>query len=297
MYRCDPYFTIQKIKLPDSMYVLPSPISPLTVRWPDSESLRSNQIAKLERQEIELRKEIDNVMDKLKGLGNELGVPSSHLDPLRANPVDVVVSIPVAQSVAPLAALYRLLCGSVRCSYRVVVHSSAASTATDQQREAFTSERVDPNPQLTLTIIWKGIPECPAPRMVVSAGSQVPVVGMANILRFIGRLFGPELCGGGSPLVAAQVDSWLDLVTYQVVNGSVRSQGSVVRQLNSRLGSSKWLAGESFTLADLYAFVTLCELTGQKIPGNVQKWAKRCLEMPALASLPGCSADHLFPTN
>ena len=35
MYRCDPYFTIQKIKLPDSMYVLPSPISPLTVRWPD----------------------------------------------------------------------------------------------------------------------------------------------------------------------------------------------------------------------------------------------------------------------
>jgi glutathione S-transferase len=133
--------------------------------------------------------------------------------------------------------------------------------------------------------------------MVVSAGSQVPVVGMANILRFIGRLFGPELCGGGSPLVAAQVDSWLDLVTYQVVNGSVRSQGSVVRQLNSRLGSSKWLAGESFTLADLYAFVTLCELTGQKIPGNVQKWAKRCLEMPALASLPGCSADHLFPTN
>ena len=52
-------------------------------------------------------------MDKLKGLGNELGVPSSHLDPLRANPVDVVVSIPVAQSVAPLAALYRCVCAQM----------------------------------------------------------------------------------------------------------------------------------------------------------------------------------------
>ena len=52
-------------------------------------------------------------MDKLKGLGNELGVPSSHLDPLRANPVDVVVSIPVAQSAAPLAALYRCVCAQM----------------------------------------------------------------------------------------------------------------------------------------------------------------------------------------
>ena len=35
MYSCEPYFTIQKIRLPDCMYVLPSPTYPITVRWPD----------------------------------------------------------------------------------------------------------------------------------------------------------------------------------------------------------------------------------------------------------------------
>ena len=35
MYSCEPYFTVQKIRLPDCMYVLPSPTYPLTVRWPD----------------------------------------------------------------------------------------------------------------------------------------------------------------------------------------------------------------------------------------------------------------------
>ena len=131
--------------------------------------------------------------------------------------------------------------------------------------------------------------------MMVSVGSQVPVTGMANIMRFIVRLFAPELYEGDSPLVAAQVDMWLDLVTYQIVNGNVRSRGSVLRQLNSRLGSSKWLAGETFTLADLYTFVVLCGLNDPgKVPGNVQRWTKSCCEIPALTSLPMCPMKQLL---
>ena len=67
----------------------------------------SNSLTKLERQEAEFREEIGNMMDKLKDLGDKYGVSTSYLDPLRARPVDVVVSVPVTESVVPLVALYR----------------------------------------------------------------------------------------------------------------------------------------------------------------------------------------------
>lgn len=50
----------------------------------------------------------------------------------------------------------RVLCETVRCRYRVLVHSSVADQASQAHRAALQGERNDTAPQLTLTIMWKG---------------------------------------------------------------------------------------------------------------------------------------------
>ena len=50
----------------------------------------------------------------------------------------------------------RMISTNVSCSYRVVVHSSAASVASDAQKKIFSDEKYNPDPQFKLTVIWKG---------------------------------------------------------------------------------------------------------------------------------------------
>ena len=129
---------------------------------------------------------------------------------------------------------------------------------------------------------------CPAPTMMVSA-NQVPVVGMANILRLLARLFAQELYEGRGLVAAAQVDTWLDAATQQVLNGNSKERAAFLRQLNARLGSANWLAGDTLSLADLFVFLALCQMSEVKASGNVQKWAEQCTHAPPLCSLPGIS--------
>lgn len=124
--------------------------------------------------------------------------------------------------------------------------------------------------------------------MMVSA-NQVPVVGMANILRLLARLFAQELYEGRGPVAAAQVDTWLDAATQQVLNGNSKERAAFLRQLNARLGSANWLTGDTLSLADLFVFLALCQMSEVKAPGNVQKWAEQCTHAPPLCSLPGIS--------
>ena len=137
---------------------------------------------------------------------------------------------------------------------------------------------------------------CPTPTMMVSA-NQVPVAGMANILRLLTRLFAQELYEGRGPSAAAQVDTWLDAATQQVVNGNSKERAAFLRQLNARLGSAEWLVGDTLSLADLFAFLALCQMSEVKAPGNVQKWAACCTVSPPLRSLPGVSPPRgLLPS-
>lgn len=278
------------------MYVLPSPTYPLTVRWPDLKLQREAQLSKLERAELALSQDVAAAMERLKDLGTRLGVPETYLDPLKARMVDVAVSLPLSESAAPLVAIYRVLCKTVKCRYRVLVHSSVANRASQAHRTVLQGEGSDTAPQLTLTVVWKGEDICPTPTMMVSA-NQVPVAGMANILRLLTRLFAQELYEGRGPSAAAQVDTWLDAATQQVVNGNSKERAAFLRQLNARLGSAEWLVGDTLSLADLFAFLALCQMSEVKAPGNVQKWAARCTVSPPLCSLPGVSPPRgLLPS-
>jgi len=114
--------------------------------------------------------------------------------------------------------------------------------------------------------------------MVVSPHNQTPVTGQANICRYLCREYFPALYeeSPGGLDAAAQMDNWLDEVSTTLQRGSSREKASVVRRLNSHLGSASFLAAtESPSIADLVAFTVLSEQRGLKVPTNVKQWLKR----------------------
>ena len=125
--------------------------------------------------------------------------------------------------------------------------------------------------------------------MVVSPHNQTPVEGVANIARYLCREFCPNLYEGLGPETASQVDSWLDTVTRSLSNGTSKEKTSVLRRLNSHLGSASYLVGEGVTLADIVVYSAMCSQDGLKPTANVKRWMKRLqLAVPALACIP-CS--------
>ena len=113
--------------------------------------------------------------------------------------------------------------------------------------------------------------------MIVSPHNQTPVEGIANISRYLCREFCPDLYEGRGPEQALLVDSWLDSVAGSFLFGSSKEKTSVMRRLNSHLGSNVFLAGAEMTLADIVAYSVLGGSTDdQKLTGNVKTWLNRC---------------------
>lgn len=128
--------------------------------------------------------------------------------------------------------------------------------------------------------------ECQSPTMMVSPHNQTPVEGTANIARYLCREFCPELYEGLGPENSSKIDSWLDAVSGTMLYGGSKEKTSVMRRLNSHLGSANFLVGNQMTLADIVAYVVICNESGQKPTGNVKQWLKRCLAIPELADIP-----------
>ena len=126
---------------------------------------------------------------------------------------------------------------------------------------------------------------------MVSPHNQTPVEGMANIARYLCREYIPilyEETKGGAE-IAAQIDSWLDAISTTLLKGGTKEKISVVRRLNSQLGSTNYLVGSDPTLADIVAYTAMCMQPGMKLGGNVKEWLKRVrVAVPGLSAVP-CS--------
>lgn len=129
---------------------------------------------------------------------------------------------------------------------------------------------------------------CKGPTMVVSPHNQTPVEGIANIARYLCREFCSNLYEGLGAEEALKIDSWLDSVAGTLLYGSSKEKASVMRRLNSQLGSSGYLVGDCVTLADIIAFAIVGSEPGLKPTANVKQWLKRCQAHPEFAGLP-CS--------
>ena len=126
--------------------------------------------------------------------------------------------------------------------------------------------------------------------MIVSPHDQVPVEGIANIARYICRVYCPDLYEDLGLEAASMIDSWLDRIYHTFLVGNAKERASVVRNLNTWLGSNTWLVGEQFSLADLVAYCVISQNSkGLKLLGtNVERWMKNCSQHPLLTNIPVC---------
>ena len=126
--------------------------------------------------------------------------------------------------------------------------------------------------------------------MIVSPHDQVPVEGIANIARYICRMYCPDLYEDLGAEAASMIDSWLDRIYNTFLVGNTKERASVVRNLNTTLGSNTWLVGDQLSLADLVAYCVISQNSrGLKLLGtNVEKWMKNCSKHPLLTNIPVC---------
>ena len=111
--------------------------------------------------------------------------------------------------------------------------------------------------------------------------------GIANIARYICREFCPQYYEGNGPEQAMRVDSWLDAIAGTYIFGSSKEKTSVLRRLNSHLGSSEFLAGSNVTLADIVAYDVISGRQGdQKLTENLKKWVRSCQNRPEFRGMP-----------
>jgi hypothetical protein len=277
----------------------PFPSSPLLSSFPSSSLLSlevvGSALSYLEQRQDWVLNQISQLQERVKNLGDTLGVspaevgvlPQAAAAPEGVAP-DVVISCPPSDPPYPLLSLcHRLATRGVPLACSVHVHSSVAGQVSSQLMEFWKSIPQSHDPALRITLLWKSPSSCPQPTMVVSPHNQTPVRGIANIARYVCRLFCPELYEGQGHQQSALVDSWLDAVTGMYIFGSSKEKLSVLRRLNSHLGSCQFLAGDDVTLADVVAYAIICGGPGgQKLTDNVRKWINCCQSRPEFQGVP-----------
>jgi hypothetical protein len=107
---------------------------------------------------------------------------------------------------------------------------------------------------------------------MVSVATQSPILGEANILRYLARTFLPQLYSDHNPLQITTIDDWLN----SAINLTSPKDGKIfIQNLNTRLGKHKWLSGNALSIADIYCSVAVLKHGGQ-FPKNVSKWMAQC---------------------
>lgn len=196
-------------------------------------------------------------------LGKDLGV-------LR----DIVINANPASPPLSLLVLHGLLCQRYRVLSSVHVHSSVNSVpplllSCLGPRHIDTSARQ--RFQLGFTLIWKDVSKL---QMKFNTQNMCPIEGEANVARFLYRLLGAE---PQDPILATQMDSWIDTAVFQLAEGGSKERAAVLKSLNGALSRSPWLLGQEFSLADIVcACCVLRANNGTSAPATVQGWLKSC---------------------
>lgn len=114
------------------------------------------------------------------------------------------------------------------------------------------------------------------PQLVVSPLRQSVIQGEVNMIRYIRRLLDPT-AETRDPVTMAICDEVLDLVQSRLIDGNSKERDAALRTLNSRLGRTSWLVGNSMSSADIAAWsgINHCKLAAD-LPANVKKWFKAC---------------------
>ena len=117
---------------------------------------------------------------------------------------------------------------------------------------------------------------------MVEPNRQTPIVGEANIARYLARLSTSRHYDDDDIVTATRIDAVLDSAA-----ALLRARGDVPSLAKSLAvsGKSHWLVGDSPSVADAVVWSALTTVAGGDrgaagIPGNVRQWLERCDQLP-----------------
>nr|XP_051694935.1 aminoacyl tRNA synthase complex-interacting multifunctional protein 2 isoform X1 [Oryctolagus cuniculus] len=185
---------------------------------------------------------------------------------------DIVINANPASPPLSLLVLHRLLCDHYKVLSTVHTHSSVRNVPENLLKCFGEQTRKQPRHehQLGFTLIWKNVPKT---QMKFSVQTMCPIEGEGNIARFLFSLFGQKHDAVNLTLI----DSWVDIATFQLKEGSSKEKAAVFRAMNSALGKSPWLVGSELSVADVVLWAVLRQSGGcSAAPANVQRWMSSC---------------------
>ncbi|KFM75835.1 Aminoacyl tRNA synthase complex-interacting multifunctional protein 2, partial [Stegodyphus mimosarum] len=87
------------------------------------------------------------------------------------------------------------------------------------------------------------------------------------------------------PVTSTQIDNWLEIAHSLLIHGNNKDRQGALRSLNSHLGKSNFLVGDSISLADIITWSAIIQTNlYQSLPGNVTKWFKSLLSADIFTS-------------
>jgi len=116
---------------------------------------------------------------------------------------------------------------------------------------------------------------------VMSPSKQTPVLGEANVARYLARLLTPRY--DSDVVTATQVDTLLDHAAV-LLHGR-DALGAAVKSLGQLLGSKKWfVGGDRPSVADIVMWSAVKQRrVAASAPENVRHWLARCDLLPEFA--------------
>lgn len=184
--------------------------------------------------------------------------------------LDIVLHINPKQSLPKgLAVLHKDLSNRFKCQTKVLIHSTATGFKTDLFKDSTRgSKEVRKDFQIIFTVIYT----TEIPEITCYAGSAT-LTGCATVTRFMGRLVDLYPVEGKNE---AAIEEWLE--TADIIADPAQNKKEIMVQsksLDAHLATSKFVCGNSATIAD-YAIYSAIQSVDSKTYGkNVKEYCAR----------------------
>ncbi|XP_057322369.1 aminoacyl tRNA synthase complex-interacting multifunctional protein 2 [Microplitis mediator] len=226
---------------------------------------------KILAQLAELKEQVFNLCNVLNKNNSDTAV--SHPKRASRTPVtaDVVINVNPARPCYSLVALKKLW-GDVDLRLSPYVHSSLNSKIP----EGFEKNKPASNGSaINLSLIWKNVGDS---ELIASGFKSQPIVGEANILRYLVRLFDNESYEKSDSVVETlKIDRVLDLSYLLTHQDLPKYRQTTLNLLDKLLGTEKWFGGKRFfNVADVAAWSAIKRFTSDKLPSNLSTWYRNC---------------------
>ncbi|XP_004599350.1 aminoacyl tRNA synthase complex-interacting multifunctional protein 2 isoform X1 [Ochotona princeps] len=302
MYQVKPYHgggAPLRVELPTCMYRLPNVHARTGGPAPDVGHVQESDpsLHALESRQDDILKRLYELKAAVDGLSKMIQTPDADMDvthiiqadepaaltatTLDLNSVlgkdygalkDIVINANPASPPLSLLVLHRLLCDHYKVLSTVHTHSSVKNVPENLLRcfGEQAKKQARHEHQLGFTLIWKNVPKT---QMKFSVQSMCPIEGEGNIARFLSSLLGQK----HSAVTSTLIDSWVDIATFQLSEGSPKERAAVFRAMNSALTRSPWLVGSELSVADVVLWAALRQ-SGSccAAPASVQRWLSSC---------------------